>query len=165
MLKDIVNADHWDVVGNKAGNTYKSFIWMSMQVDKAGDRKSPLLDLSAQVVISTSLVQIQPYPFIMGRWAELVTQRTVNPWLRHSWFESRAAHHKLNIIRCCSLCVLQKQMKVMKQLSGVWWTALFIYAWVAHTRSERWSEKPQVVGSTPTPGTIWGTTSKSGALI
>lgn len=27
------------------------------------------------------------------------------------------------------------------------------YAWVAHMRSERWSEKPQVVGSTPTPGT------------
>ena len=66
MLKDIVNADHCDVVGNKAGNTYKSFIWMSMQVDKAGDRKSPLLDLSAQVVISTSLVQIQPYPFYYG---------------------------------------------------------------------------------------------------
>ena len=32
-----------------------------MQVAKAGDGKSPLLDMSAQVVISTSLVQIQPY--------------------------------------------------------------------------------------------------------
>ena len=30
-----------------------------------------------------------------------------------------------------------------------------ISAWVAHMRSERWSEKPQVVGSTPTPGTIY----------
>lgn len=51
-----------------------------MQVAKAGDWKSPLLDLGAHVVISTSLVQIQPYPLHMGRWAELVTQRAVNPW-------------------------------------------------------------------------------------
>ena len=27
------------------------------------------------------------------------------------------------------------------------------HAWVAHMRSERGSEKPEVVGSTPTPGT------------
>lgn len=33
-----------------------------MQVAKAGDWKSPLLNLGAHVVISTSLVQIQPYP-------------------------------------------------------------------------------------------------------
>lgn len=39
-----------------------------MQVAKAGDWKSPLLDLGAHVVISTSLVQIQPYPLLeMGR--------------------------------------------------------------------------------------------------
>ena len=35
-----------------------------MQVAKAGDWKSPLLNLSAHVVISTSLVQIQPYPLL-----------------------------------------------------------------------------------------------------
>ena len=33
------------------------------------------------------------------------------------------------------------------------------YAWVAHMRSERGSEKPEVVGSTPTPGTIYPSSS------